>query len=460
MSTRSDPSLIQFSSELRQRRLEAGKPSYDRIVKLATAHQDSLSKSTITNLLSGRFLPRWESVRAYLYAVLRHENPDRTTVELDAEVGRWRKQWVEVSKPLPFTVDSETDQPTIYTDAVVPPRPTTLAPTVAETAALPDAHVSMLDPRVDRSATDGLKVLSISAETALRKRIFGRLQEVVDECGGALTRQQLWEFTVDGHMHRLIDRNRGIRNPSYLNASLSILTAAKSPDDEEDLGDSLFSYAYSEVVGGGDNRKLRRAYELQLPLVLLRVIKSGVYVPIFPVWVVGDDTANRRFLISADHGLPEPSADSLSPQERRFATGVTRARIGQAESRAAVLHAYDYRCAVCGLGQRSLLAVAHVVPIHRTTGISGVENALCLCAIHHSAFEQNLLGVTPDCEVRIRQKIMNVTGDNMLHYVLQAAHTRALSHLPRKRSERPSTEMLATRFSDFQKADSRPVTGH
>ncbi|MFD8099500.1 HNH endonuclease [Nocardia fluminea] len=455
MSTRSDSSLIQFSSEMRQRRLEAGRPSYERIVKLATAHQDSLSKSTITNLLGGRFLPRWESVRAYLYAVLRHENPDRTTVELDAEVGRWRKRWVEVSKPLPLTIDPETDEPTISTYEVVPP-PTMLAPTSAESVALPDVHVPMLKPRVDRSANDGSKVLSISAETALRELIFGRLRELVDESGGAVTRQQLWEFTVDGQTHRLIDRNRGIRNPSYLNASLSILTVAKSPRDEEDLGDSLFSYSYSELVGGGDNRKLRRAYELQLPLVLLRVIRPGAFVPIFPVWVVGDDTANRRFLISADHGLPEPPAAAASPQERRFVTGVTRARIGQAEFRAAVLHAYDYRCAVCGLGQRTLLAVSHIVPIHRTTGISGVENALCLCAIHHSAFEQNLLGVTPDCEVRIKQKIMNVTGDNMLHYVLQAAHTRALFHLPRKRSECPSAEMLAKRFADFQKADSHP----
>ena len=71
-------------------------------------------------------------------------------------------------------------------------------------------------------------------------------------------------------------------------ATLSILSQPKGPYDDVETEDGLLRYAYRDGdPNGGDNRKLRRAAELGVPLVLLQGIAAGVFVPTFPVYVVG-----------------------------------------------------------------------------------------------------------------------------------------------------------------------------
>ena len=42
---------------------------------------------------------------------------------------------------------------------------------------------------------------------------------------------------------------------------------------------------------------LRRAYELKLPIIWFVGVESGIYEPLYPVWVVGDDptSSNSRW---------------------------------------------------------------------------------------------------------------------------------------------------------------------
>lgn len=133
------------------------------------------------------------------------------------------------------------------------------------------------------------------AEQQLRAMIFDRLAEIVAD-HGIVTRAQLESISVNGKIHKAIDRNRGIWNPRELSATLSVVSNPAGPYSDTDLGDSLFAYDYRAGSVDGDNRKLRRAYELELPIILLRKIKDGIYVPVFPVWVVADDMPNRRFI--------------------------------------------------------------------------------------------------------------------------------------------------------------------
>lgn len=294
--------------------------------------------------------------------------------------------------------------------------------------------------------------MNSKAEAALRTAIFEHLGDLVDETG-VVTRQQLWDFTVDGEVHRLIDRSRGIRNPKYLQGTLSILSAPGSSYTDEDVDDALFAYAYRDGNVNGDNKKLRRAFELGLPLILLRTIEPGVFHPVFPVWVVADDAANRRFLIALDPSLRSVDDPThLSPVERKYAERITKQRLHQPEFRSRVLRAYEYRCAVCDLAQARLIDAAHIVADGELNGVPTVDNGLALCKLHHAAYDANYLGISPASEVHISASLLAETdGPPMLREGLQAMHGHKIFQ-PAKRNDRPSTKRLAERFDAFEKA--------
>ena len=79
-----------------------------------------------------------------------------------------------------------------------------------------------------------------------------------------------------------------------------------------------------------------------------------------------------------------------------------------------------------------------------------VSNGLSLCAIHHRAFDQNLVGVSPDYEVHVSSRLLEDDDGPMLD-VLKGFHGRRIE-LPERRSLRPDPEKLAVRFERFAAA--------
>lgn len=290
--------------------------------------------------------------------------------------------------------------------------------------------------------------MDISAENIVRQAIFDHLEEMVRDTG-VVTREQLSRFTVDGEVHRLIDHSRGIRNPASMYGTLSILSDPKGKYADEEVGESLFSYAYREGSTAGDNKKLRRAYELRLPFILLRKIEPGLFVPVFPVYAVADDPANRRFLIALDETLL--SVDDplhLDPLEKKYAARIAKQRLHQPEFRGRVLHAYCGQCTVCNLKHGALLDAAHIISDSKPHGTADVSNGLSLCKIHHAAYDRNFLGISPDYRVAINRDLLEEVDGPMLRHGLQEMHGREISVPPRS-GDMPSRDGLAERFAEF-----------
>ena len=296
----------------------------------------------------------------------------------------------------------------------------------------------------------------VVVESALRRQIMDALERRTALSGGFLTRDELSDFPIgDGSRRRLIDRARGIWNPRDLVATLSVVSSPGSRhgyDDREVLG-GLFHYSYRAGSPQGDNTKLRRAWELELPIILLRKIADGVYVPIFPVYVIEDDTVAREFVLALVEGLrflPDP----LNPTdaERRYAERVVKQRLHQPEFRGRVIRAYDVRCAVCNLEVGQLLDAAHIVSDGDELGQPVVQNGLSMCKIHHAAFDQHLLGITPDYEVRLNHELLDIIDGPMLRHGLQEMHGRQLT-LPRRRDDHPDPERIDLRYMDFMNVD-------
>ncbi len=230
-------------------------------------------------------------------------------------------------------------------------------------------------------------MLTYDEDLALRRQIFGRLSARVTESGGFLSRAELSDFAfAEGRQRRAIDTSKGIWNPRDLNATLSIVSSPDGPYDDREVEGGLFTYDYRAGSVDGDNAKLRRAGQLEMPLILLRKLTSGLYVPIFPVYVMQDDVHRRQFVIAVDESLRMLGPpEEMSPLERRYAEQVTRRRLHQSMFRGMVVRAYEVRCAVCRLHHGDLLDAAHITADADETGPAVVTNGLSLCKIHHAA---------------------------------------------------------------------------
>lgn len=282
-----------------------------------------------------------------------------------------------------------------------------------------------------------------------RDQIITSVMDRASRNGGFLNRVDLnWVHLPDGQGIRVIDPARGIRNPREMAATLSIVSSPEGPYADREVDGGLFHYSYREGSIQGDNAKLRRAYELGVPIILLRKVRASVYVPFAPVYVVADLVDQGEFLLALDESVRFLALEGPDPIERRYVERSVRQRLHQAEFRGRVISAYETRCAICRLRHGALLDAAHIVPDRATEGIAEVSNGLSLCKIHHAAFDQNLLGVTPAFEVQVAAKLLDEVDGPMLRHGLQEMHGTKLA-LPGRLSDRPDPGRLAQRYEAF-----------
>jgi putative restriction endonuclease len=254
-----------------------------------------------------------------------------------------------------------------------------------------------------------------------------------------------------GSFQRGIHRARIQRGP----AALTLVTSFRDPyADTFDQAGALFTYAYrAGPVDQPDNRALRAAYELQTPLVYFRGLAPSQYLVVAPMFVTHDDPAARTVIL--EPGLPiqdmQPGGLVSAPDVRAYATTEARVRLHQQRFKLEVMRAYRHRCAICALRERTLVQAAHIVPDVEPEGIAAVINGLALCAIHHLAFDRNVLGIDPDGVVHIARRLLDETDGPMLRTGLQGFHGAAIA-LPRRPEDRPDRTRLEARFKRFERA--------
>ena len=285
-------------------------------------------------------------------------------------------------------------------------------------------------------------------ELAVRRAAMSYVADHVAASGGVITRAELEAFTYGDEQLKLIDQSRGIRNPRQLVATLTILSQPDGPYDDVETPDGLLRYAYRDGdPNGGDNRKLRRAAELGLPLLLLRGISPGVFVPVFPVYVVADNPAARYVEIAVDESLRYLAAAAPTEDSRAYAERLTKLRLHQPVFRARVLAAYERTCTICRLKHVDLLDAAHILS-DADGGQPVVSNGLSMCKIHHAAYDRRILGIRPDYVVEVREDVLAEVDGPMLRHGLQDVHGWTLN-LPKRVADRPDQQLLAARHTAF-----------
>lgn len=290
---------------------------------------------------------------------------------------------------------------------------------------------------------------SAAEQDAIRLDVFRWLDAQLGGGKYELSRSELENYHWNGERIPLLDTGRGIRNPADFDSTLTIMTSSKSHGyDDEIRPDGLVRYSYQSKQRG-DNVKLHRAYENRDALVYFQGARPAHYIAHYPVYIVHDDSVARQVHVALDETF-RFFADPLNmtADERRYAERVVRGRLHQPMFRARVLRAYDSTCAICSLKHAELLDAAHIIGDGELHGIAHVTNGLTLCKIHHASYDRNLLGITPDYEVRIDQALLDEVDGPMLRHGLQDMHGRTLV-LPKRQGNWPSRDGLAERFEAF-----------
>jgi putative restriction endonuclease len=299
----------------------------------------------------------------------------------------------------------------------------------------------------------------------LRLAAFAWLAEQVRLRGDAvLPRSLIAEgFRFRGERVPLVGP-QGIFKPRLLpDLPLSITTSLSGPYDDSFGDEELLLYRYRGTdPRHPDNVRLRRAMELQVPLVYFHGVVEGKYLAVWPVFVVGDDPGTLTFRIAVDdaalaspvHAAEWPRLRVAEPEvrgRRAYYTASVRQRLHQRGFRERVLRAYREQCALCGLRHQELLDAAHIVPDTEPGGEPIVPNGLALCKLHHAAFDGNLLGIRPDHVVEVRPDVLRERDGPMLVHGLQQVHGGRL-HAPRSRALAPDPDLLARRYERFREA--------
>jgi putative restriction endonuclease len=290
----------------------------------------------------------------------------------------------------------------------------------------------------------------------VRTSCFAQLAVLCAEHGeevpyrGALERG----FVFRGRRVPYLNQQKGIYRAAAQRglAALSIQTSAKSPYRDVETPDGfLYDYRAGDV-DQPDNRALREAHNLLVPLVYFVATRPGWYRPNFPFFVIRDDPASRQVLVAPGAMIgPVDEQEPILPEdpiERRYAVREVRVRIHQARFRGRVVPAYREQCAICRLKEIRLLEAAHIVGDVEEGGEPVVSNGLALCSIHHRAYDHDLVGVSPDYEVRVSPRLLRDEDGPMLDVL--KTFDRGSIYVPRKAEWKPDRERLAVRFERFR----------
>ncbi len=255
-------------------------------------------------------------------------------------------------------------------------------------------------------------------DTRVRTAAFEFLEEQTRLHGEVLPREILSQgFVFNGTRVPLVGP-QGIFKPAVTETPLTITTAPivegrERPyeDRVEEGGAILYRYRGTDPKHP-DNVGLRQAMQRQTPLIYLYGLVPGRYLPVWPVYIVGDD-----------------------PQTLAFKVAVDDAKL----------------LAICRLRHEELLEAAHILPDGHPRGEPAVPNGLALCKLHHAAFDGHLIGVNRDLVVHVASAILHEPNGPVLRHGLQDFHGARI-RVPRSAVLRPNREFLAERYEWFKKA--------
>ncbi len=264
-------------------------------------------------------------------------------------------------------------------------------------------------------------------------------------------------FLYEGKRIPLISP-QGIFRPKEMQFPLSITTTPESPY-EDNYEEGLLVYRYRGTnPEHRDNVGLREVYRRKFPIIYFKGIVPGKYMAIWPVFIIGDNPDDLSFrmvvddlaVISKEKELTSEISDS-DIGRRAYITATVKVRMHQRSFRERVLDAYLSQCSLCKIRHRELLDAAHIIPDEHPEGEPKITNGISLCKLHHAAFDNMFIGITPDYKIQVRKDILREEDGPMLIHGLKDLHNQAIL-LPSREIQWPDKHCLEWKYRQFLEA--------
>jgi len=298
------------------------------------------------------------------------------------------------------------------------------------------------------------------SDLGIRLFAFDWLKTQVEIHGGLLPRKTLVNgFNISGEKYGLVGP-QGIWKPKAMDLPISITTIIDGPySDKIDEKSGILNYRYRGTnPNHRDNMGLRELMNKSIPLIFFHSLSEGEYAATWPTYIIQDNPNDLSFNVMVDDMAyvnqnieSDIPSDPLKGYERRaYITATTMIRLHQQSFRHRVLQAYNKQCTLCKLRHIELLDAAHIIADKEDIGDPIIQNGLSLCKIHHAAFDSNIIGISPDYKVKVRNDILEEIDGTMLKYGLQSFDNKYVI-LPNSKTNWPDKVRLDIRFNSFLK---------
>ncbi len=149
--------------------------------------------------------------------------------------------------------------------------------------------------------------------------------------------------------------------------------------------------------------------------------------------------------------------ESLTIDLNNLPTGTERTyeikrRINQRFFRDTVLSSYEQKCCITGLNNPTLLNACHIVDWSKdAANRTNPQNGLCLNVLLHKAYDEDLIGISPDYDIVVSEKFfgakMQSVDEDFREYILGFNHKKII--LPKRFY--PDRDLLAAHYERFCK---------
>lgn len=296
----------------------------------------------------------------------------------------------------------------------------------------------------------------MTLDQQIRLTAFNWLTEQVRIHGDVLDRRFLEQgFSFNNQKIPLVSP-QGIFKPRLMDYPLSITTTTESKYEDSETKEGFLLYKYRGTnPNHTDNVGLRKAFQLQIPLIYLKSLVPGRYSVHWPVFIVGDDPQNLSFTVAFDDLSAikriESTINEDSYARRAYITSTVKVRIHQRIFREQVLYAYNSQCSLCRIKHVELLDAAHIIPDTEPESKPIINNGISLCKLHHAAFDSYFLGITPDYIIKIRKDVLDEEDGPTLQHALKDIHDEKII-LPKEKKKQPNPDFLNWRYEKFKHA--------
>lgn len=287
-------------------------------------------------------------------------------------------------------------------------------------------------------------------DTPIRTAAFEWLSKMTLLHGDVIERSVLQNgFEYQGKRITLLGP-QGIWKPESMALPISITSVPNGPYKDYCSADKKnFVYAYRGTDPNHPaNKGLRTLFKNKIPLIYFIGLTKGRYMPLWPVYIVGDEPNNLNFHVSVEELKHSISEEPVVQYQKQYALSTVMVRLHQQKFREEVIKAYSFQCSICRLKHVELLDAAHIIPDHEELGEPIIQNGLSLCKIHHAAFDNNIIGISPDYIIHVREDILHETDGPMLKYGIQSMNGLSLN-LPEHRHQQPLRDNLSARYERF-----------